>query len=176
MVVCANYFAHRLCVWVMLYVGTYELDVIGNFSWMAVTQPSTGATNPSRNWLIPVYQGVYGLRITIWKVWTMSLFFIDVLVQDCSISIADALETLYYCTKPSIYFVLHVLKMAALYKRNGRFLDTLVWYEYDQVQFDKTQHMYNVTIKYWFRGDVFYNVWHPFACGKLRLWGQWKPY
>ena len=54
-------------------------------------------------WLhaLPSHQQPWCLTAEKWK--KMQIHSIDGLVQDCSISIANALEILQYATKPSIY-------------------------------------------------------------------------
>ena len=68
------------------------------------------------------------------KVGEFRFFYIDGLVQDCSVCIANALEILQSCTKPSIYFYVFSEKFGTsssgagflLRKYKNRFVITII--------------------------------------------------
>ena len=71
------------------------------------------------------------------KTWVFGHVYIDSLVLDCSISVANALEILQYCTKPSITIYVYWIIMAGIYRRDRHRLILALW---------RTENWWNVGI------------------------------
>ena len=76
-----------------------HLDGINNLDQQGLTHHSLG--QPSFRWIPVRYQSL--LHSTHNKMQKTQKPYIDGVVQNCSISIANTLDILQYCTKPSVY-------------------------------------------------------------------------